>query len=110
MELGIKPREVRILGGGSRSPLWRKIIADLFGLKVYLLEVDEGSSYGAAILASVGSGAYKTVESAVKRIIRTKSPVEPDMRNHEKYRGFYEAYNRLYKALKQEFRRLAELV
>jgi len=110
MELGIKPKEVRILGGGSRSPLWRRIVADLFGLRVYLLEVDEGSSYGAAILASVGSGAHKTVEDAVKKIIRTRSPIDPDMGNHERYRRFYEAYNRLYKALKREFRMLADLV
>jgi len=109
-DLGIKPKELRILGGGSRSLLWRKIVADVFGLEVYLLEVDEGSSYGAAILASVGAGAHKTVEDAVNEIIRTKDPLEPDPQAHSKYGKYYELYNELYLALKEEFRRLAKLI
>lgn len=108
-ELGIRFTEVRILGGGSRSPLWRKIISDVFGLKVYLLEVDEGSSYGAAILASVGAGAYKTVESAVNRIVRTRDPIEPDQDLHRKYLEYYRIYNRLYQDLREDFRELAKL-
>ncbi len=110
MELGIKPKEVRILGGGSRSPLWRKIISDVFGLKVYLLEVDEGSSYGAAILASVGAGAYKTVESAVDKIIKTRDPIEPDQDIHRKYLEYYRIYNKLYQDLKDDFKDLAKII
>ena len=110
IELGIKPKDVRILGGGSRSPLWRKIISDVFGLKVYLLEVDEGSSYGAAILASVGAGAYKTVEGAVDEIIKTRDPVEPDRDTHRKYLEYYKVYNRLYQDLKDDFKDLAKII
>ncbi|RLG05006.1 MAG: hypothetical protein DRN61_01910 [Thaumarchaeota archaeon] len=110
IELGIKPKDVRILGGGSRSPLWRKIISDVFGLKVYLLEVDEGSSYGAAILASVGAGAYKTVEGAVDEIIKTRDPVEPDRDTHRKYLEYYRIYNRLYQDLKDDFKDLAKII
>jgi len=110
MELGIKPKEVRILGGGSRSPLWRKIISDVFGLKVYLLEVDEGSSYGAAILASVGAGAYKTVESAIDKIIKIRDPIEPDLNLHQKYLEYYRIYNKLYQDLKDDFKDLAKII
>jgi len=109
MDLGIKPKELRILGGGSRSALWRKIVADVFGVKVYTLKVDEGSSYGAAILASVGSGSYKSVEEAVNKIIERREPIEPDMEIHEKYLAYYRVYNRLYKALREEFRELAKI-
>ena len=109
MELGIKPREVRILGGGSRSRLWRKIIADVFGVGVYTLEVDEGSSYGAAILASVGAGLYKSVKEAVDAMIKRKEFIEPDMDLHERYRPYYEIYNRLYRALRKEFKELAKI-
>lgn len=110
MELGIKPKEVRILGGGSRSPLWRKIISDVFGLKVYLLKVDEGSSYGAAILASVGAKAYKTVESAVDEIIGIRDPIEPDLSLHRKYLECYRIYNKLYQDLKDDFKDLAKII
>lgn len=110
MELGIKPKELRILGGGSRSPLWRKILADVFGLRVYLLEVDEGSSYGAAILAAVGAGIYESVEKAVENIIRVIDPLDPDKHSHETYRAYYKLFNRLYQVLKQEFRELANLL
>ena len=110
MELGIKPKELRILGGGSRSPLWRKILADVFGLRVYLLEVDEGSSYGAAILAAVGAGIYESVEKAVENIIRVIDPLDPDRHSHETYRAYYKLFNRLYQVLKQEFRELANLL
>ena len=109
MELGIKPREVRILGGGSRSKLWRKIIADVFGVGVYTLEVDEGSSYGAAILASVGAGLYKSVKDAVDSVIKRKEFIEPDMELHERYKPYYEIYNRLYRDLRKEFRELAKI-
>jgi len=69
IELGINPKEVRLIGGGSKSPLWRKIISDVFGLEVHLLKVDEGSSYGAAILAAVTAQEYSSVEKAVDQIV-----------------------------------------
>lgn len=110
INVGIKPRELRILGGGSRSLLWRRIVADVFGLKVYLLEVDEGSSYGAAILAAVGARLYSEVEKAVDNVVKTRDPINPDEKAHETYRRYYELYNRLYQALKHEFKGLANLL
>jgi len=109
LELGIKPVEVRILGGGSRSKLWRKIVSDIFATRVYTMHIDEGSSYGAAILASVGAKYYKSVEDAVNKIVKTKDYIDPDLEAHKKYMQYYEVYRRLYKALKEEFRRLANI-
>ncbi|MEN2974576.1 MAG: xylulokinase [Candidatus Caldarchaeales archaeon] len=109
-EVGVTFSEVRLLGGGSRSLLWRRIIADVFGLRTSLLKVDEGSSYGAAILATVGVGVYRNVEDAVSEIVRTVEPLDPDLSEHGKYKKYYELYNRLYKVLKDEFRRLVEIM
>ncbi|MCS7125907.1 MAG: xylulokinase [Aigarchaeota archaeon] len=108
-EMGIRFNEVRLVGGGSRSLLWRKIVTDVFGLRTYLLKVDEGSSYGAAILAAVGVGAYKNVEDAVNTIIKTVEPIDPNLDDHEKYMKYYKLYGRLYEKLKDEFRILADI-
>jgi len=110
MELGIRAKEVRILGGGSRSALWRKIISDIFGLRVYMLEVDEGSSYGAAILASVGAGAHRTVEEAVNKIVKTRNPIDPSQDANNKYSRYYQIYNKLYQDLREDFREIARLI
>lgn len=110
LALGLKVREVRVLGGGARSLLWRKILADVFGADVYTMEVDEGSSFGAAILASVGTKAYATVRDAARSMVRTKEVVKHDPANHELYTKYYALYRELYPALKNLYRRLAELV
>jgi xylulokinase len=110
LALGLKVREVRVLGGGARSLLWRKILADVFGADVYTMEVDEGSSFGAAILASVGTKAYATVRDAVRSMVRTKDVVKHDPANHELYSRYYALYRDLYPTLKSLYRRLAELV
>lgn len=110
LALGLKVKEVRVLGGGARSMLWRKILADVFGADVYTMEVDEGSSFGAAILASVGTKAYATVGDAVRSMVRTKDVVKHDPANHELYTKYYALYRELYPALKNLYRRLAELL
>jgi len=110
LALGLRVREVRVLGGGARSLLWRRILADVFGADVYTMEVDEGSSFGAAILASVGTKAYATVRDAVRSMVRTRDVVKHDPANHELYSRYYALYRDLYPALKNLYRRLAELV
>jgi xylulokinase len=110
LALDLKVREVRVLGGGARSLLWRKILADVFGADVYTMEVDEGSSFGAAILASVGTKAYATVRDAARSMVRTKDVVKYDPANRELYSKYYALYRELYPALKNLYKRLAELV
>ncbi len=55
-ELGREVTEIRAIGGGAKSPLWRQIQADVFGADVLTLEIDEGPAFGAALLAMVGAG------------------------------------------------------
>ena len=61
--LGIKIERTKICGGGAKSPLWKKIIANVMNLKVDVLEVEEGPSMGGAMLAAVGCGVYPDVET-----------------------------------------------
>ena len=68
---------VRASGGGARSLLWRQILADVFDKRVARLETQEGSAYGAALLAMVGTGVYASVRKACAERIREKDSVEP---------------------------------
>ena len=108
--LGVEFREVRVLGGGARSLLWRQILADVFGLNVYTMEVDEGSSFGAAILASVGVRAYSSVGDAVRRIVRTRDAVKFKESNHRVYEKYYRLYRELYPLLRDAYKKLSEIV
>ena len=68
--LGVPVRQIRASGGGSRSPLWRQIQADVFGRKVVTINSEEGAAYGVALLAAVGAGAFKNIEEACAATIR----------------------------------------
>ena len=57
--LGVPVRQIRASGGGSRSPLWRQIQADVFGRKVVTVGSEEGAAYGVALLAAVGRGLFQ---------------------------------------------------
>ena len=66
--LGIQIERTKICGGGAKSSLWKKIIANVMNLKVDVIESEEGPGYGAAILAAVGCGAYESVELSLIHI------------------------------------------
>ena len=68
--LGVPVRQIRASGGGSRSPLWRQIQADVFGRKVVTINSEEGAAYGVALLAAVGAGEFKNIEEACAATIR----------------------------------------
>ena len=76
--LGIKIERTKICGGGAKSPLWKKIIANVMNLKVDVLENEEGPSMGGAMLAAVGCGAYPDVETIGKKFAKVVDTVEPD--------------------------------
>ena len=68
----MNPERTKICGGGAKSPLWRKIIANVMNMKVDLIESEEGPGYGAAILAAVGCGVFDSVEEAAKKAAAMK--------------------------------------
>ena len=76
--LGIKIERTKICGGGAKSPLWKKIIANVMNLKVDVPAVEEGPSMGGAMLAAVGCGAYPDVETIAEKFVHVVETVEPD--------------------------------
>ena len=105
--LGINISRTKIVGGGAKSPLWRKIIANILGITVEVPACEEGPSMGGAMLAMVACGAYADVESAAKAIVRVVDTIEPDPELVEKYSKKYEAFRNIYPALKDVYRKLA---
>ena len=107
--LGIATTQVRASGGGARSALWRQILADVFNAEIVTVNVTEGAAYGAALLAGVGAGIYRDVESACDAVIKTTSTNKPSDAKSV-YEKFYPRYCALYPALKSEFDAMARIV
>ncbi|MCM0649619.1 xylulokinase [Clostridium swellfunianum] len=107
--LNVPVEAVRVSGGGAKSLLWRQILADIFGVKVQVISSKEGPAYGAAILAAVGCGKYKTVDEACEKLIKVTDSVDPIPENVEKYNKIYKIYNKLYPTLKDCFKEVSKL-
>lgn len=101
--LGIKVERTKICGGGAKSFLWRKIIANVLNMKVDVIESEEGPGYGAAILAAVACGKYASVGEAADRLVKIVDTVEPEPELVEKYNIQYEKFRQIYPALKPVF-------
>ena len=94
--------QVRVTGGGARSPLWRQILADVFGAEIVTVNAEEGAAYGAALLAATGSGAFRSVESACDATIQITGTTQPGM-DQSVYEKLYPLYRDLYPALRPTF-------
>ena len=101
--------QVRLSGGGAKSPLWRQIMADVLNAELVTVNTTEGAAYGAALLAGVGAGLFADVPSACEASIRITGRTSPNSENAAIYDKVYPRYQALYPALKDEFARLAEL-
>ncbi len=108
--MGIVTSEVRASGGGARSAVWRQILADSGRVPMVTINVDEGPSYGAAILASVAAGMYGNVEEACDAIIHEVARVEPNPKNLAPYDQWFKEYQAAYYALAPSFKRMASLL
>ncbi len=97
------PEELILTGGGARSSVWAGIIANVLGAPVRFPAVDEGSAYGAALLAAVGSGAFKDVNEGVRAWVRYKDePITPRDEVREIYNGVYGRYREIYRRLEDD--------
>ena len=101
--------QVRISGGGARSPLWRQILADVLGSELVTVNTEEGAAYGAALLAGVGAGIWPDVETACQQAIRVTGRTQPKPVHMERYELAYAEYRQLYPALRPLFPGLAQL-
>ncbi len=105
--LGIKIEKSKLCGGGAKSPLWRKIIANVLGIPLEIPQAEEGPGYGGAMLAMVGCGEYKDVNACAEALVRTKEVIMPDEAiasryelQYNKFRGIYPSVKELFKTLK----------
>jgi xylulokinase len=105
--MGVPIREVRASGGGARSPLWRRIQADVTGREHVTVNVDEGPAFGAALLAGVGTGVWSDAAEACRATIRVASHCPPDPENRAVYDRYYPVFRGLYASLKEHFAAVA---
>jgi xylulokinase len=100
-DLGIRISSVRASGGGANSPFWRQILADVFDKPVVTLASQEGSAYGAALLALVGTGAFSSVPEACAAVIQEKETRLPRPNEAASYRAGHQIYQALYPCFKR---------
>lgn len=101
--LGIDVKRSRICGGGAKSPLWRKMIANICKLDLELIESEEGPGYGGAMLAAVACGEYASVEDAAAELVKVVGTVAPEPELAARYEERYQVFRMLYPALKDVF-------
>jgi xylulokinase len=99
--------QVRASGGGTKSELWRQILASVLEAELATVNTTEGAAYGAALLAGVGAGAWTDVASACKACITITERTRPDRAQVDAYRKAYPIYQELYPALKPSFANMA---
>lgn len=109
-QMGVKISQVRASGGGANSLFWRQLQADMYNAPVVTVNVAEGSALGAAILAAVGTGQFKSVPQACEKIMKVVDGVKPDAKRVKLYDNHYKEFQRLYSVLKDEFHVLGELI
>ncbi|MBQ8137021.1 MAG: xylulokinase [Clostridia bacterium] len=101
--IGVEIKKSMICGGGAKSPLWRKIMANVLGIELDVAATEQGPGYGGAILAMVASGAYPTVKDACGALITTSVAAQPDERLTALYEARYAQFKRIYPAMKALF-------
>lgn len=99
-EAGVRADSLHSVGGAANSLLWTQIKADVTGREIKVPASDTAAALGAAILAGVGAGEYKSFGEAVTRTVEIKRTHEPDPRRHEAYAKYYELYLELYEKLR----------
>lgn len=99
-KLGVKIERTKICGGGAKSPLWKKIIANVMNMKVDVIESEEGPALGGAMLAAVGCGEYPDVETIAEKLVKVVDTIEPDPELVAKYEERYQEFKRIYPTVK----------
>ena len=107
-KLGINIERSMLCGGGAKSPVWRKILANVLGIELDLPVAEEGPGFGTAILSMVANGEYASVEDAVSRLVARRGTVKPDEALTELYEARYQKYKKIYPALKNLYKEIKE--
>ena len=105
-KLGISIKSSFLCGGGAKSVLWRKILANVLNIELHLPISEEGPGYGAAMLAMVGAGEYKNIDDCCKKLVKTKEIIRPDEKLSALYDKKYCDYKKIYPSVKQLYKEL----
>ena len=101
--LGLEIPRSRICGGGAKSPLWRKIFANVLGIPLDMVKTEQGPGYGGAMLAMVGCGEYADVKAAAAALVEISASTEPDPEIAARYEEQYQKFRKIYPAVKELF-------
>ncbi len=104
--LGIDIPRSKLCGGGSKSPLWRRIFANVLGIPLELVKTEQGPGYGAAMLAMVGCGQFAGVAEAAGRLVEVSETVEPEPELTARYEERYQIFRTIYPAMREIFPKL----
>ena len=104
--LGIQIERTKICGGGAKSPLWRRIIANVLNVKVDRIASEEGPALGGAMLAAVADGTFASVEDAAGKIVKIIETIEPEPELAAKYDRQYQKFAKIYPTVKGIFTEL----
>ncbi len=99
--------QIRVSGGGAKSPIWRQILADVMNAELVTVNTTEGACYGAALLAGVGAVVWPSVKEACEATVKTLNATQPNPDNVKIYHDYYQDYRELYPSLKDSFRSLS---
>ena len=106
--LGIRIERSKICGGGAKSPLWRKIFANVLNLPLDIPQTEEGPGYGGAMLAMVGCGLFDSVKACADALVTVRQTVQPDPEIAQRYEARYQYFKQIYPTLKDLFAQLQE--
>lgn len=105
--LGIDVKVSTICGGGAKSKLWQKIIANILNIELEIPDVEEGPGLGAAMLAMVACGEYKTISDCAENLVVKKDKILPDAKIATRYETAYSRYKKIYPSIKQLYKELS---
>ena len=104
--LGIDIKKSMLCGGGAKSPIWRKILANVLGIELEIPVAEEGPGYGTAILAMVANGEYPDIENATDTLVKCREVVKPTPELTALYEERYSKYKKIYPALKSLYKEI----
>ena len=107
-QFGIDVKSSCICGGGAKSKIWRKILANVLDIELNIPVTEQGPGYGSAILAMVGAGQFENVKQATDRFFEAKETLSPDKKLVELYADRYEKYRKIYPAVKALYKELKQ--
>ena len=106
--LGISITSSKICGGGAKSALWKRILANVLNIPLECPESEQGPGMGGAMLAMVACGAYEGVKEVCDRFVKVASVVEPEPQLVAKYEKRYQQFKQIYPACKNLFAALKD--